>query len=56
MRSLDTIDRELEFIAGVRAAIRQLGGHPSTHVVDELLDERLALGAARAQCLSAALA
>jgi hypothetical protein len=43
MRSLDTIDRELEFLAGVRTAIRRLGGHPSTHVVDELLDERLAL-------------
>jgi hypothetical protein len=33
MRSLDTIDRELEFIAGVRTAIRRLGGHPSTHLV-----------------------
>jgi hypothetical protein len=47
MRSLDTIDRELEFIAGVRTAIRRLGGHPSTHLVDELLDERLAHGAGR---------
>lgn len=44
MRSLETIDRELKFIAGARTAIRQLGGHPSTHVADELLDERLALG------------
>jgi hypothetical protein len=43
MRSLDTIDRELEFLAGVRMAIRRLGGHPSTHLVDELLDERVAL-------------
>jgi hypothetical protein len=42
MRSLDTIDRELEFIAGVRSAIRGLGGRPSTQLVDELLDERLA--------------
>jgi hypothetical protein len=42
MRSLDTIDRELEFIAGVRSAIRRLGGRPSTQLVDELLDERLA--------------
>jgi hypothetical protein len=41
MRSLDTIDRELESIAGVRTAIRRLGGHPSSHLVDELLDERL---------------
>jgi hypothetical protein len=47
MRSLDTIDRELAFVAGVRTAIRRLGGHPSTHLVDELLDERLALGARR---------
>jgi hypothetical protein len=38
--SLDTVDHEL-FIAGVRTAIRSLGGHPSTHLVDELLDERL---------------
>jgi hypothetical protein len=45
--SLDTVDHEL-FIAGVRTAIRSLGGHPSTHLLDELLDERLALpGAGR---------
>jgi hypothetical protein len=47
MRSLETIDRELEFIAGARTEIRRLGGHPSTHVADKLLDERLALGADR---------
>jgi len=48
MRSLDIIDRELEFMAGVRPAIRCLGGHPSTRLLDELLDERLALpGAGR---------
>jgi hypothetical protein len=41
VRSLDTIDRELEFIAGVLTTIRSLGGHPSTQLVDELLDERL---------------
>jgi hypothetical protein len=46
MRSLDTIDRELEFIAGMRTALRRLGGHPSTHLADELLDERLTRQAA----------
>jgi hypothetical protein len=45
MRDVDTIDRELALLAGVRAAIRQLGGRPTTRVADGLLDERLASAA-----------
>lgn len=40
MRDLDTIDSELRLLAAVRWSIREHGGEPSSHQVDELLDER----------------
>jgi hypothetical protein len=40
MRDLETIDSELRFLAAVRRSIREHGGEPSSHLVDELLDER----------------
>ena len=43
MRDRETIDSELRLIAAVRRTIREQGGEPSSHQVDELPDERLAL-------------
>jgi hypothetical protein len=40
MRDLDTIDSELRLVAAVRWSIREHGGEPSSHLVDELFDER----------------
>lgn len=40
MRDLDTVDSELRLLAAVRRSIREHGGQPSSHHVDELLDER----------------
>jgi hypothetical protein len=40
-RDVGTIDRELELLTAVAAAIRRLGGAPSTALIDELLEERL---------------
>jgi hypothetical protein len=40
MRDLDTVDFELRLLAAVRRSIREHGGQPSSHHVDELLDER----------------
>jgi hypothetical protein len=42
MRDLETIDSELRLLAAVRRSIREHGGEPSSRVVGELLDERLA--------------
>ena len=41
MRDRDTIDSELRRLAAARRLIREHGGEPSSHQVDELLDERL---------------
>jgi hypothetical protein len=41
-RDVHAIDRELELLADVAAAIRRLGGTPNTTLIDELLDERIA--------------
>jgi hypothetical protein len=41
-RDVDVIDRELVLVAAVAASIRQLGGTPSTTLIDELVDERIA--------------
>jgi hypothetical protein len=40
MRDLDTVDSELRLLAAVRRSIREHGGQPSSHHVNELLDER----------------
>lgn len=40
MRDLDTIDPELRLVAAVRRSIRDHSGQPSSHLADELLDER----------------
>ena len=40
-RDIHAIDRELELLAAVAAAIRRLGGTPNTTLIDELLDERI---------------
>jgi hypothetical protein len=40
MRDLDSVDFELRLLAAVRRTIRENGGQPSSHQVDELLDER----------------
>jgi hypothetical protein len=40
MRDLDTVDFELRLLAAVRRSVREHGGQPSSHLVDELLDER----------------
>ena len=45
MCDLDTIDSELRLLAAVRWSIREYGGEPSSHLVDELLDERLEISA-----------
>lgn len=42
-RDAAAIDRELELLASIRASIRRLGGNPSSSLIDDLLDERLAL-------------
>jgi hypothetical protein len=39
VRDLETIDSELRLLAAVRC-VREHGGQPSSHHVDELLDER----------------
>jgi uncharacterized protein DUF732 len=41
MRDREVIDSELRRLAAVRRSIREHGGEPSSHQVDELLDERL---------------
>jgi hypothetical protein len=38
-------DSELRLLAAVRWSIREHGGEPSSHLVDELLDERLEISA-----------
>jgi hypothetical protein len=42
-RNVEAVDRELELLTAATASIRRLGGAPSVRLVDELLDERLAL-------------
>jgi hypothetical protein len=54
-RDISAIDRQLALLAAVSASIRRLGGRPSTALIDELLDERIAsrpttLGFASAGC------
>jgi hypothetical protein len=50
-RDVASIDRELELLASVRASILRLGGEASTTVIDDLLDERLAMhGRGRIAC------
>ena len=39
---VSAIDRQLSLLAAVSASIRRLGGKPSTALIDELLDERIA--------------
>ena len=41
-RDVSAIDRQLSLLAAVSASIRRLGGKPSTALIDELLDERIA--------------
>jgi hypothetical protein len=41
-RDISAIDRQLALLAAVSASIRRLGGKPSTALIDELLDERIA--------------
>jgi hypothetical protein len=41
-RDVSAIDRQLALLAAVSASIRRLGGKPSTALIDELLDERIA--------------
>ncbi len=41
-RDVSAIDRQLALLAAVSASIRRLGGRPSTALIDELLDERIA--------------
>ena len=41
-RDVETIDRELELVTAVAAAIRRLGGSPTNALIDDLLDERIA--------------
>ena len=41
-RDISAIDRQLSLLAAVSASIRRLGGKPSTALIDELLDERIA--------------
>jgi hypothetical protein len=40
-RDVGTIDHDHELLTAVAAAIRRLGGAPSTVLIDELLEERL---------------
>ena len=46
-RDVSAIDRQLALLAAVSASIRRLGGRPSTALIDELLDERIASRPAR---------
>jgi hypothetical protein len=41
-RDISAIHRQLALLAAVSASIRRLGGKPSTALIDELLDERIA--------------
>jgi hypothetical protein len=41
-RDRDTIDSELRLLAAVRRSIREHGMEPTSRLVDESLDERLA--------------
>jgi hypothetical protein len=41
-RDISAIDRQLSLLASVSSSIRRLGGKPSTALIDELLDERIA--------------
>jgi hypothetical protein len=41
-RDVSAIDRQLALLAAVSSSIRRLGGKPSTALIDELLDERIA--------------
>src|SRR5262245_21541762 len=41
-RDISAIDRQLSLLAAVSSSIRRLGGTPSTALIDELLDERIA--------------
>ena len=41
-RDISAIDRQLALLAAVSTSIRRLGGKPSTALIDELLDERIA--------------
>ena len=41
-RDISAIDRQLSLLAAVSTSIRRLGGEPSTALIDELLDERIA--------------
>jgi hypothetical protein len=41
-RDVSAIDRQLSLLASVSSSIRRLGGKPSTTLIDELLDERIA--------------
>lgn len=41
-RDVSAIDRQLSLLASVSSSIRRLGGKPSTALIDELLDERIA--------------
>ena len=41
-RDVSAIDRQLALPAAVSASIRSLAGKPSTALIDELLDERIA--------------
>jgi hypothetical protein len=43
MRDLDNVDAELRLVSVVHRVIQDDGGHPSTAVADQLLDERNAL-------------
>jgi hypothetical protein len=41
-RDISAIDRQLALLAAVSVSIRRLGGEPTTTLIDELLDERIA--------------
>ena len=41
MRGINILDSELRLIAAVRRLIHEHGSEPSSHQIDELLDERL---------------
>ncbi|OBK77874.1 hypothetical protein [Mycobacterium sp. 1274761.0] len=41
-RDISAIDRQLSLLASVSSSIRRLGGKPSTALIDDLLDERIA--------------
>jgi hypothetical protein len=54
VRDQGTIDAELRLLAAVRRSIREHGMEPTSRLVDELLDERLAhiKGACRIEVVS----